>query len=116
MQLAKVPMDKKDPYDYILMARPREDFEEENRKKPESKQLSEDDIFELCKKEFESIPHDTAASTKPDHKWILMRGAWIKFADTMRERSYRSPNALGMYIYNDFEGYGIFELAENLVR
>lgn len=98
------------------MKRPLHDFEEENNARGEDEEeLDEDELEEEWKKQGEEIPHDTAASTKPDHKWVLMRGAWIYFVDSMRERGYRSPDALAMYIYNDFEGYGLLEMVENSV-
>lgn len=109
-------MDKKDPYEYILMRRPAYDFQAENETKPEDQQLGEDKLEELWREKGEEIPHDIASSTKPDHKWVIMRGAYIKFADAMRERGYRSPDAFDMYIYNDFEGYGCLEMVENHVR
>lgn len=113
--VSKTPMDQKDAYEYILMRRPIHDYEAENEGKPEEDQLDEEELDELCMKEGKKIPHDTAASTMPENKWVLMRGAWIKYATVVRERGYRSPDALGMYIYNDFEGYGILELVETQV-
>lgn len=115
MIASKVPMDEKDPYEYILMRRSPDDFEEENNAKPTNEQLDEEQIRAEFEKQGKEIPHDTAASTKPDHKWILMRGAWISFADAVRQRGYRSPDAFDMYIYNDFEGYGICEMVDNYV-
>lgn len=52
---------------------------------------------------------------RPDHKWVLMRRSWIKLCDASREASYRSPDNFGMYIYNDFEGYGLLEMVENFI-
>lgn len=97
------------------MQRPFHDYETENENMPKDSKLGDEELEEQCEKDGKQVPHDTAASTMPDHKWILMRGAWIKFADSMRERNYRSPDAFEMYIYNDFEGYGILELVENHV-
>lgn len=114
-KLFKAPMDKEDPYEYILMTRPPYDLEEENKTKPLGNRLTEEELEQLWEQESNEIPHDTLASTKPDHKWVIMRGAWIRFADRMRERTYRSPDSMDMYIYNDFEGYGLLEMIETHV-
>lgn len=90
-------------------------LEEENETKPEEEQLDEDELEEKWKAQGNEIPHDTKASEEPDHKWVIMRGAWITFAESMRLRGYQSPDALGVYIYNDFEGYGLLEMFENSV-
>ena len=42
-----------------------------------------------------------------------MRKSWMTLCDASREASYRSPDNFGMYIYNDFEGYGLMEMVEN---
>lgn len=108
-------MEDKDPYEYILMERPQYDMEAEEESKPANERRSEEELEREWEKERESVGHDVAAASKPDHKWVIMRGAWIDYANTMREASYRSPDNFNMYIYNDFEGYGILELIENHV-
>jgi hypothetical protein len=38
------------------------------------------------------------------------------FSEYRRRSTYCDPDNFGMYIYNDFNGWGLQELMENLVR
>ena len=40
---------------------------------------------------------------------------WKMYSDYKRRAGYCDPDAFGMYIYNDFQGWGIQELIENFV-
>lgn len=55
------------------------------------------------------------ASEHPDHHWIISHAGLQKF-NTQRTMCYlRCPDAFDMHIYNDFEGYGVLEVLENLL-
>ena len=55
------------------------------------------------------------AAEEPGEKWIAMWKTWTMKCDWMRRGSYCDPDNFGMYIHNDFFGYGIQELVENMV-
>jgi hypothetical protein len=73
------------------------------------------DSRKKCLEEQEKTQFAKAASVQPDHQWIIMSGGWTQVSDGWREASYRVPDNFGMYIYNDFEGYGLHEMVENFV-
>lgn len=56
------------------------------------------------------------ASDHPDWKWVMMWQTWQIMCDWHRRTDYCNPDNFDMYIYNDFYGYGLQELLENLVR
>ena len=59
--------------------------------------------------------HGKPSSEHPDWPWTLMDGAWSVADEWRRRTDYCNPDAFDMYIYNDFYGYGLMELQENLV-
>lgn len=56
------------------------------------------------------------AADFPDHRWVAVWETWKLFCEYRRRASYTCPDLLGMHIYNDFHGYGLQELVENMVR
>lgn len=100
------------------MHRPRFDYEIENRLlSGEAKE--DDDFFEWYSSSFEA--ENTAgvllepAKDHPEHKWCIMWEGFRMFMDYKRRSNYCCPDRFGMYIYNDFEGWGYQELIENFV-
>jgi hypothetical protein len=55
------------------------------------------------------------AAEHPDHKFILTRAGFYNFLTQRTMTQLRCPDLFGMYIYNDYFGYGILEVLENLV-
>jgi hypothetical protein len=55
------------------------------------------------------------AADNPDWKWIIQWKAWEMSQDWARRANYCRPDNFGMYLYNDWEGYGLRELIENAV-
>lgn len=108
-------MHEKDPYEYICMAQSYHDRELENSLKKPAQQMDEDALEKVHNKEVKKCGTDKLASKRPGHKWILMRRSWIMFAEAIHGANYRSPNAFDMYIWNDWEGYGMMEIVENFV-
>ncbi|KAL5415887.1 hypothetical protein PMIN03_002464 [Paraphaeosphaeria minitans] len=50
----------------------------------------------------------------PGWKWVMLMESWKIYCEWERRSGYCQPDFLGMYIYNDWYGYGIQELLENL--
>jgi len=42
----------------------------------------------------------------------MMWKSWEYLCDGVREAAYTNPDNFGMYVYNDFHGYGVLSLAE----
>lgn len=59
--------------------------------------------------------HGKPASEHPDWEWVVMDETWSIVTEWHRRTDYCQPDNFGMYIYNDFYGYGLAELQENLV-
>ncbi|KAF3008682.1 hypothetical protein E8E13_009240 [Curvularia kusanoi] len=55
------------------------------------------------------------AKDHPDHKWCIMWEGWKMFMDYRRRANYCDPDNFGMYIYNDFPGWGHQELIQNFI-
>ena len=55
------------------------------------------------------------AAEHPEWKWIMMWKSWQLLCDYSVRARYTLPDCFGMYIFNDFHGYGMIELAENAV-
>ncbi|KAJ9354207.1 hypothetical protein DTO027B9_4833 [Paecilomyces variotii] len=51
----------------------------------------------------------------PDHPYIYSLGGIQKFNTIATMCSLRDPDLFGMYIYNDFAGYGLLEMVGNLL-
>ncbi|RYP21690.1 hypothetical protein DL767_009206 [Monosporascus sp. MG133] len=108
-------LENRPPYEYYCLTRPFFDFENENEDKDEDEQLDEDEIEDRYN---ELVTSKDGVVTKPaadhpDHKWISMWQAWKKYCYLKRHALYTNPDMFGMYIYNDFHGYGIQELVQN---
>lgn len=102
------------PYEYYCITRHRFDLENENNEKPEDEQLDEDEIYD----KLQSMASDVSlkpAAEHPEHKWIVMWQTWKMLCEWRRRASYTDPDNFSMYIYNDFNGYGLQELVENFV-
>jgi hypothetical protein len=55
------------------------------------------------------------ASEHPEWKWTMMWKSWQMLCDFSVRAKYTFPDYFDMYIFNDWHGYGIMELAENAV-
>lgn len=51
----------------------------------------------------------------PEWKWVMLWKSWQLLCDYSIRTKYTNPDHFDMYIYNDFHGYGMMELAENAV-
>jgi len=105
------------PYEYFCIPRPQWDLENENDDRDEDEQLDEEELEELTETLREThikILHKPAAE-QPDYKWIAMEKTWQLFLEWDRRQSYTNPDNFEMYIYNDFYGYGLQEMIENIL-
>lgn len=59
--------------------------------------------------------HGKPAAEHPEWKWTLMDQTWSIVTEWQRRTDYCQPDNFAMYIYNDWYGYGLQELQENLV-
>ncbi|KAI1258102.1 hypothetical protein MGN70_001148 [Eutypa lata] len=109
-------MAKRAPYEYYCLQRPFYDYEKENEEKDDDEQLDEDELGEQYNAKVagaKDTPANKPAAEHPDYKWISMWRTWTKCCDLKKRAFYTCPDAFGMYIYNDFNGYGIQELVQN---
>ena len=101
----------KNDYDYVCIPRPFWDWEEENRKSDSP--LDGDKLAKKYNKTYKGFRLDRKATSKPDYKWIMMRASHQSLHKGLHDVAKRNPDNFGMYVYNDFEGYGIVEVLEN---
>ena len=93
---------------FMTMPRPLWDFHREYGN-DELEAMSEEinaDVTTYSMKDPIDFPHWT---------WIISTSAYRQSRDLDEEFLKRDQDRLGMYIYNDFTGYGIQEVVENLV-
>ncbi|KAF2829727.1 hypothetical protein CC86DRAFT_367670 [Ophiobolus disseminans] len=77
--------------------------------------LEEDDMHDKYIKDFNEIKSLILepATDHPDYKWVMLWEGFKSFLDYRRRSNYCNPDSFGMYIYNDFNGWGLQELMEN---
>ncbi|KAL9117753.1 MAG: hypothetical protein Q9187_005708 [Circinaria calcarea] len=56
---------------------------------------------------------DQAADDHPGHTWVFTKAGKAAFAKWFEEQMKRDQDEHGLYIYNDFSGYGATEVMEN---
>ncbi|CAJ2505323.1 Uu.00g127170.m01.CDS01 [Anthostomella pinea] len=110
-------LENRPPHKYYGMPQPFFDVENENEDKDEDDQLDEDEIIEAYNEEMRSDdgPAMKPAADFPDNRWVCMWETWKQYADYKRRATYTDPDSFGMYIYNDFHGYGLQELIESML-
>lgn len=99
------------------MHRPHFTYKAENREADED--LDDDELHAKYKKDFEeAIKSDIILEPAKDHpewKWTILWAGFKAFSEYRRRSNYCCPDRFSMYIYNDFEGWGLQELMENQV-
>lgn len=53
-------------------------------------------------------------SLNPEHPWVISWAGYRKFINQDLHFCVRDPDVFGMYVYNDFAGYGSLEIMQNL--
>ena len=56
------------------------------------------------------------ADDHPEHKWIVTKKGFELMKEWMDQADKRCPDLFDMHIFNDFHGYGICEVIENMVN
>jgi hypothetical protein len=113
-QAMKIPDDE-----YVCMMRPLFDYEAENRALGKDA-VDRSEVFEkyrdISNDEIDRNVVDQPAKDFPERKWVILWEGWKFLHDHVRRAKYCSPDRFSMYISNDFEGWGLQELMENMVR
>lgn len=82
-------------------------------------ELEGDEIYEKYAEEFKKAEdsgiHNQPATEHKEWNWVIMWNGFKTYMDYRRRANYCDPDRFGMYIYNDWSGYGLMELMENLV-
>ncbi len=104
----------KNPEDYICIPQPFPDFEYQQRESGgKAKSVNLDRQYN------QTIigPNEgkLLGLAQPGDKWVIMKAAWDLYKDLTRWETYCNPDNFGMYIYNDFYGYGVKALIEQQV-
>ncbi|OGM43431.1 hypothetical protein ABOM_007634 [Aspergillus bombycis] len=60
-------------------------------------------------------PCQKSPADHPGYPWVATRAGLRKFTSQHIHADIRCPDAFSMYVYNDFAGYGLVEVAQNLV-
>ncbi|KAJ4991125.1 hypothetical protein SVAN01_03475 [Stagonosporopsis vannaccii] len=106
-------------HEYVGMHRPRFDYKLERSTDSDSDTEEGGDFHDLYSKGFDAENKAGVmlepAKDHPEHKWVIMWAGYKMFMDYSRKASYCSPDNFGMYISNDFEGWGLQELVENFI-
>ncbi|KAF1834549.1 hypothetical protein BDW02DRAFT_568937 [Decorospora gaudefroyi] len=114
------PGDPKDPapHDYICFHRPLFDVESANWLAPDSLEGNEL-VKQVYKPGFAQEEKDNVYKAAPsehkDHKWVIMWEAWLKTDILGRKARYCNPDNFGMYLCNDWQGWGMQEIGENVM-
>jgi hypothetical protein len=100
------------------MHRPHFDYVSENHALGENG-LEGAELFEKYQKDYEEAAKGGVilepAKDHPDWKWTILWEGYKTFSDYQRRAKYCDPDNFSMHIYNDFQGYGLQELMENMV-
>ncbi|KAF2225504.1 hypothetical protein BDZ85DRAFT_279189 [Elsinoe ampelina] len=93
--------------EYLTLARPQWDFEREY-----------GDPEDMPRDEFsaQQEKHHKPIADLPEWKWVVSKRADDISARYDLEMQKRDADRWGLYIYNDFTGYGIHELVENQLQ
>ncbi|KAF3030905.1 hypothetical protein E8E15_011326 [Penicillium rubens] len=88
--------------------------------KDESEDEDEEDEEFIEQKKKDDAEADDAttlkpASEHPGEKWIFTSAGMAKWTALERGTTVRDPDNFGMYVYNDFFGYAVMELVENIL-
>ncbi|KAF2442733.1 hypothetical protein P171DRAFT_522459 [Karstenula rhodostoma CBS 690.94] len=110
------------PYEYVCVYRPRFDcrLAVNNEEKGEENEDEDEEqtAFKVYRKTNDVLTNEklfAPASDIPEWKWVMMMEGWKTYCEWRRRSNYCQPDYLQMYISNDFYGYGIQELLENLL-
>ncbi|KAF2464874.1 uncharacterized protein BDR25DRAFT_172186, partial [Lindgomyces ingoldianus] len=105
-------------HEYICIHRPYFDVKFEDFHS-NSDRLENDELYEKYSKGFHKEKSKEVilqpATNHQDWKWVIMWQGWKILLDCTRGAKYCNPDMFGMYISNDWKGWGLQELLENLM-
>jgi hypothetical protein len=113
------------PYDYVCIPHPFFDVEGSNylnwTSDPDAFIDDKSEIFDKLYKPIDAKfrkdgLYKAPASKHPEHKWVMLWDAWLKADLLKRKAKYCNPDAFGMNLYTDWQGWGMQEIMENMVR
>ena len=111
------------PYDYICIHRPFFDVKGANWlawATDPSAHLNDDELYSkrykpIYEQEIKDGIYEAPPSEHEGHKWVIMWSAWLKTDLLGSKAKYCDPNRFGMDLYTDWRGWGMHEIAENIV-
>ncbi|KAI1323514.1 hypothetical protein F5Y16DRAFT_344853 [Xylariaceae sp. FL0255] len=87
--------------------------DEDDELEPEEKNEDDDRPGPRCKKPgcicFKSV------ADNPDHPWVISLAGYVKFQNQFIQVELRDQDNYGMHVFNDFPGYGVLEVLQNLI-
>ncbi|KAJ6180355.1 hypothetical protein N7519_010816 [Penicillium mononematosum] len=90
----------------------------ENKDESEDEAEEDEEFIEQKKKDDAEADDATTlkpASEHPGEKWIFTTAGVAKWVALKRGTAVRDPDNFEMHVYNDFFGYAVMELVENLL-
>jgi len=105
---------------YICLIRPLSDYKAENWGLEPAARRGHDEIFDqYCKDSDPQLDNNFVyqpAKDHPDWKWVMQWQACKNWQEYKVRAKYCCPDNFGMYICNDWEGWGLMELMENMIN
>jgi len=112
------------PHDYVCIPHPFFDIEGRNwlnwTSDPDAYIEDKSEIFDKLYKPIDDKfrkdgIYKAPPSKFPEHKWVMMWDAWLKADLLGRKAKYCDPDSFGMYLCNDWRGWGMQEIMENMM-
>ncbi|KAK8875011.1 hypothetical protein PGQ11_005525 [Apiospora arundinis] len=101
----------KELFGYYCIARPRFDFENEANEEGADEEDAEERYLAQRDKNLLGKP----IAEHPEHKWVAFWQTWKLFVNWHEGAQWCDADAFGMYVYNDFQGYGLQEVVERML-
>ncbi|KAK6863795.1 hypothetical protein PG995_000323 [Apiospora arundinis] len=101
----------KELFGYYCIARPRFDFEDEANEEGADEEDAEERYLAQRDKNLLGKP----IAEHPEHKWVAFWQTWKLFVNWHEGAQWCDADAFGMYVYNDFQGYGLQEVVERML-
>ncbi|KAK8050732.1 hypothetical protein PG994_012462 [Apiospora phragmitis] len=99
-------------FEYLTLPRPTHDFEKEANEAEDSP--DEDESDEFYQAQFEGDFLQEPIAKHPEHKWFAFWQTWKLLCDWQQAADFCDPDSFGMYVYDDFAGWGLQECIERM--
>lgn len=85
-----------------------------------AERLEESDLYEKVYKlhyleENKNGIFGASPAINKDHKWVIKRGAWLKYDGFCRRVKYVDADGFNRQLYIDWKGWGMQEIVDNTV-